>query len=458
MRKNVAVILAGGSGTRAGYEKPKQFMKIAGKLVIEHTIERFQKHPLIDEIAIVSHADFLTLIEEIVNHNSYDKVKKILQGGKERYESSLTAIEAYDEDLHLIFHDAVRPLVSDRIIKDVVEALNRYNAVDVAIPAADTIIEVENDRIVNIPDRSRLYRGQTPQGFRRETIKKAYDFALQDSAFKVTDDCGVVKRYLPEEKIYVVAGEEANMKLTYKEDFYLLDKLFQLKSIQNLDNDPSLLKRLEGKSIVVFGASYGIGQSIVELAEANGAHVHGFSRQKGKVDVSDPKSVAEALRSVYEKKGAIDYVINTAGLLHKEPLNHMDYSRIEEEIRVNYLGSVNVAKESFRYLKETKGALLLFTSSSYTRGRAMYSIYSSTKAAIVNFVQAIASEWEPFGVTVNCINPERTATPMRRRTFGKEDEKTLLQPTDVARVSLQSLLLDATGQVIDVRLANLENG
>jgi len=451
--KHIAVILAGGSGTRAGYEKPKQFMKIAGKLVIEHTIERFQKHQNIDEIAIVCHADYIGQVEEIVNQNSYDKVKKILSGGKERYESSLAAIRAYDGECRLIFHDAVRPLVTERIIDDVIGALQSYNAVDVAIPTADTIIEVENDCIVEIPERSRLFRGQTPQAFLKSVIEEAYARALKDPEFKVTDDCGVVKKYLPEEPVYVVAGEEANMKLTYKEDFYLIDKLFQLRSIRGLSADPSALASLAGKRIAVFGASYGIGKEILELAEAAGAEVFGFSRSLGNVDVSDAASVAKALEKAAGTEG-IDFVINTAGILHKEPLNHMSYETIEEEIGINYLGSINVAKESFPYLKESGGSLLLFTSSSYTRGRAMYSIYSSTKAAIVNFVQALAGEWEPFGIRVNCINPERTATPMRRKTFGMEDEKNLLTAGDVAKTSLQALLLDATGQVIDVRLAD----
>ena len=97
---------------------------------------------------------------------------------------------------------------------------------------------------------------------------------------------------------------------------------------------------------------------------------------------------------------------------------------------------------------------MLFTSSSYTRGRAFYSIYSSTKAAIVNFVQAVAQEWEPAGIAVNCINPERTKTPMRVQNFGVEPDDTLLRSEDVAAATVRSLLSDYTGQVIDVKRKN----
>ena len=215
MKKNIAVILAGGVGSRLGLSTPKQFFKVAGKMVVEHTVDAFERNPHIDEIAIVSNPFYISEFENIVIKNGWKKIKKILKGGKERYDSSLSAIEAYaGSDVNLIFHDAVRPLISQRILNDVIEALDKYEAIDVALPSADTIIEVEDDFICQIPDRSRLRRGQTPQAFAIDTIRKAYQIALKDPNFKVTDDCGVVKKYLPEVPIYVVQGEESNMKLT----------------------------------------------------------------------------------------------------------------------------------------------------------------------------------------------------------------------------------------------------
>ena len=95
--------------------------------------------------------------------------------------------------------------------------------------------------------------------------------------------------------------------------------------------------------------------------------------------------------------------------------------------------------------------LLNFTSSSYTRGRAFYALYSSTNAAIVNFTQALAEEWINDGIKVNCINPERTATPMRTANFGIEPFELLLNAEQVARVSLKALFSQKTGIVIDVR-------
>ena len=451
MKRNIAIILAGGVGSRLGMSTPKQFFKVAGKMVVEHTIDVFERNQHIDEIAIVSNPALVADFENIVLRNKWRKVKKILKGGAERYYSSLSAITAYqNEDANLIFHDAVRPLVSQRIIDDVVKALDTHRAVNVAVPSADTIIEVDGDFITNIPDRSRLRRGQTPQAFDRQLISDAYDKALKDPNFRTTDDCGVVRTYLPEEPIFVVRGEESNMKLTYREDTYMMDKLFQLKSTEPNDVQISA-ESFRGKVAVVFGGSYGIGKNIVEMLEQSGAHVHSFSRSATHTDVGDYNQVALALSAVEQKEGHIDYVINTAGVLNREPLASMEYDTIRKAVQTNYMGTVNVALRSRPYLQRTRGKLIFFTSSSYTRGRAFYSIYSSTKAAIVNFVQAVAQEWDADGISINCINPERTKTPMRQQNFGVEPDETLLMPERVAEATLRTLLTDCTGQVIDVR-------
>ena len=459
--KNVAIILAGGVGSRLNMGIPKQFLKVAGLTVIEHTIHAFQRHPLIDEIAIVVNEDYYHKMEEYVVKNKFSKVKKILRSGLERHLSSLSAIKAYEagEECNMIFHDSVRPLISSQIIDKVIEALKQYEAVDVGIPSADTIIQVDSQNtIVNIPSRKTLRRGQTPQGFRLTTIKEAYEKALNDLDFIATDDCGVVEKYLPDRKIFVVEGEDINMKLTYKEDYYLIEKLFQLKTtnfdIKQLSNRE--IELLQGKVIVIFGASSGIGLDLFNLCCEYNVSVYGFSRSLNNTNVSNVDNVRSAYSSVMQKEGRIDYVVDTASILHKEPLAHMEYEQINETIGINYRGMVNVAKEAFPYLEKSQGHLIFYTSSSYTRGRMDYSIYSSTKCATVNFVQALAEEWEIFNIRINCINPERTKTPMRMKNFGIEPENTLLKSMDVAIVSARLLLSDLTGQVIDLKIRTLE--
>jgi 2-C-methyl-D-erythritol 4-phosphate cytidylyltransferase len=457
--RNIGVLLAGGSGNRFGADKPKQLIKVAGKTIIEHTIEVFQKALDISEIAIVINPAYVSEIENIVNKNAYNKVKKILQGGKERSDSSIAAIRAYElepdaDQINLIFHDAVRPFIDLPTISNVVKALNKYNAVDVAIPATDTIIEVNEDNTIsNIPRRDKLRRGQTPQGFKLKTVRDAYQLALNDPNFQATDDCGVVLKYLPEEPIFVVSGSETNIKVTYELDMFIADKLFQLKHLDYTSAvlNESQIENLQDKVVVIFGGSYGIGSDIENILKANNVKVESFSRTATETNVKNVEDIQKALKLVNDKYGKIDYVVNTAAILNKEPLANLTSDEVREIIDVNYMGMINVAKESFTYLKATKGQLLLYTSSSYTRGRSSYSLYSSTKAAAVNFTQAIAEEWRDVGVRVNCINPERTKTPMRVKHFGNEPEDSLLKSKDVALVSINTLLSDFTGQIVYVK-------
>jgi ribitol-5-phosphate 2-dehydrogenase (NADP+) / D-ribitol-5-phosphate cytidylyltransferase len=277
--------------------------------------------------------------------------------------------------------------------------------------------------------------------------------AADDERFEATDDCTVVLRYLPDVPIWVVPGDERNMKVTEPIDVFLADKLFQLTSQhERVSRSPDDYRRaLSGKTLVVFGGSYGIGADIVALAGEYGANVFAFSRSGTGTHVERRDEVTAAVRSVLAQVDRIDYVVNTAGVLPRGLLHETTEESVFASTEVNYLAPIFIAQEVFPHLSASKGALLLFTSSSYTRGRSGYSLYSSAKAAVVNLTQALADEWGPFGVRVNCINPERTATPMRVNAFGEEPTESLLQPGDVAYASLDALISAETGHVIDVR-------
>lgn len=227
--KYIAIILAGGSGRRMGSALPKQFLKVNDKMVIEYTIDTFERSTHINEIAIVTHPDYVEEMKLIIASNPWKKVTRVLLGGKERTDSTLSALNAYtnNED-RLLIHDGVRPLVSLDVIMNVCTALNEYEAVNLAVPAVDTIIEVENGIMVGAPRRNRLRQVQTPQGFKRETLARAYEKALKDPQFVATDDCGVVFKYLPDTHIKIIEGENSNIKITYKEDLEFLRKHYSI--------------------------------------------------------------------------------------------------------------------------------------------------------------------------------------------------------------------------------------
>lgn len=213
-----AILLAGGSGSRFGADKPKQFLDMHGMPIIEHTIRAFHSHPHIDKIIIITRADYIDHVRHIAA--PYPKVTHILPGGRERYHSTLAALSVCtDSDEILLIHDAVRPYVSHAIIDRCLAALTTYDAVGTAIPTTDTIVRVDaQDIITQTLPRHELRNMQTPQGFRQRALRHAFDLGLQDPHFQPTDDCSVVMRYTPTTPIKIIQGEATNIKITYPSD------------------------------------------------------------------------------------------------------------------------------------------------------------------------------------------------------------------------------------------------
>jgi ribitol-5-phosphate 2-dehydrogenase (NADP+) / D-ribitol-5-phosphate cytidylyltransferase len=451
------VVLAGGTGTRVGLAIPKQLIKVAGKPIIEHTIAALDASSLIDEIIVMMAPGHLDAVRSILRSGAYPKVTRLLEGADTRNGTTERALAALgDQECNVILHDAVRPLVSQRIIEDCVTALASYAAVDTAIPSADTIIQVDgaNGQVIDdVLRRPLLRRGQTPQCFRLSVLRRAYALASQDPVFEATDDCTVVLRYAPDVPIAVVRGDDRNMKVTEPIDVYLADKLFQLDShdAPRPRTPAEYRATLEGKTVVVFGGSYGIGADIVRLAESHGAVAMSFSRSTTGTRVERPDDIVAACEHVLAATGRVDFVVNTAGMLPRGDLVDSSEEAVYMATEVNYLAPIHIARVFHPHLARTGGSLLLFTSSSHTRGRSGYSLYSSAKAAVVNLAQALADEWAGDGVRVNCVNPERTATPMRTKAFGAEPEGSLLASETVAETALDVLISTWTGHIVDVR-------
>jgi 2-C-methyl-D-erythritol 4-phosphate cytidylyltransferase len=221
------VILGGGAGTRAGQQTPKQLVDVAGVPLIEHTIRSLHGVDVIDEVVVVMTPGRTDVVEAM--RARYPKLSTVVEGGATRPESSRRALDVLPTDgadeINVLLHDAARPFVAARIVTDCVHALQSYDAVCVAVPATDTVIEVDDDRIVATLDRSRLWLAQTPQAFRLSTIRRAYAAAAADPDFTATDDCGVVLRYLPETVVHVVAGNERNLKVTHPIDLLVAEAL-----------------------------------------------------------------------------------------------------------------------------------------------------------------------------------------------------------------------------------------
>lgn len=229
----VAILLAGGSGQRFGADRPKQFVRIGERTVLEHSLAAFEQSPHIDAILIVSHPQHLVEVRELLPSSQHPKLRAVVAGGTERQDSTLNALRVLAqitdsplEQIRILIHDAVRPAVSQSIIERVCTALHTHQAANLVVPVTDTLLEVnDNGTTAAMPSRARYRRVQTPQGFHAATLQHAYDVALTDPNFQATDDCGVVFRYLPEVEIALVEGEQRNIKLTYPEDLHVLHHL-----------------------------------------------------------------------------------------------------------------------------------------------------------------------------------------------------------------------------------------
>jgi len=301
--------------------------------------------------------------------------------------------------------------------------------VDVAIPTADTIIAERDGFIEGIPKRKHLLRGQTPQAFRYKDLVSCYRTLGEQKLEQFTDDCGVFLACNPDARVRIVKGSEENIKITYPIDLILADEMFRLRSHAAAGDKPGV--NLRGKRVVIFGGSRGIGKAMADILLGGGAQVTVCSRESG-CDITREEDVKSALQNAADEFGGIDVVVNAAGLLKNGKLHEQTAADAAEQININLIGALNVARQAHFWLEQTQGSLLLFASSSYTRGRAGSAVYSATKAAIVNLTQGLSEEWAEDGIRVNCIVPGRTDTDMRTSNFKAEAQDSLFNPYQIA--------------------------
>jgi len=225
--RRVAVLLAGGTGSRTGLEMPKQLVEVGGRTVLEHALRALHDHPQVDDVVVVMAPGHLDAARAVAA--GYPKVSAVLPGGTTRTASTLAALAHLgDEDCLLLLHDAARPLLPQRVIDDCLAALADHGAVATAVPSTDTVFEVgPQGTITGVPARAGLRRAQTPQGFRSDVLRRAYASAGADPDFVATDDCSVVHHYLPEVPVAVVDGDEVNLKVTSRLDLAVVEALLR---------------------------------------------------------------------------------------------------------------------------------------------------------------------------------------------------------------------------------------
>lgn len=231
-----AAILAGGIGSRMGnVEKPKQFLLLGNKPIIIHTIEKFYINNSFDEIIVLSPKQWINYTRDIIDKYINDSENiSVIEGGNVRNETIMNAINHIenkyqlndDEDSIIVTHDSVRPFVTHRIIEENIEYAKKYGACDTVIPATDTIVESNNNKtITNIPDRTQMYQGQTPQSFKISNLKKLY-LGLSEEEKKILTDAAKIF-VIKNQDVYLVGGEVTNIKITYPYDLKVADSIIK---------------------------------------------------------------------------------------------------------------------------------------------------------------------------------------------------------------------------------------
>lgn len=218
---NVALIVLGGEGKRMGLTVPKQFLLHNNIPLFIYTIKKFNNHPMVDEIILVTNKDYLSFTKDEVNKYHLKKVKNIVIGGNTRMDSVMNGLSLINDDDIVLIHDAVRPFVSEKIITDNINECLKTGAVVTAIKETSTISSSDDGMSIKAPlDRNKTYIHQTPQTFKAKIIKKSYQ-TIKNKEF--TDDATLVHEL--GYKVSFVDGENTNIKITKKEDLLFLSNL-----------------------------------------------------------------------------------------------------------------------------------------------------------------------------------------------------------------------------------------
>lgn len=228
------VILAGGIGSRMGGDKPKQYLTVKGKPIIIYTIEKFLVVPEFEKVIVLCPKQWVEHTKNLIEKHiapAKDKIA-VIEGGSTRNETIMNAVKLIEsegnlnDDTIIVTHDSVRPFVTHRIIEENIKAAEEFGACDTVVPATDTIVEaIDNATISNIPDRSKMYQGQTPQSFKALKLKNMYESLTDEEKDILTDAAKIF--VIKGEKVALVQGETYNMKITYPYDLRVAKSLLE---------------------------------------------------------------------------------------------------------------------------------------------------------------------------------------------------------------------------------------
>lgn len=228
------VVLAGGVGSRMGnVGKPKQYLLIGEKPILIHTLEKFYMQSEFEKVLVLCPSEWLSHTKNLIKKYIPDLERiVVLEGGETRNETIMNSI-AYiesegnlDEETIIVTHDSVRPFVTQRILKENIEFAKKYGACDTAVAATDTIVCSEDNVVISdIPERRKMYQGQTPQTFKALKLRQLYEALSPEEKELLTDAAKIF--VMKGEKVHIVDGEVFNIKITYPYDMRVAEALIK---------------------------------------------------------------------------------------------------------------------------------------------------------------------------------------------------------------------------------------
>ena len=226
---NVAIVVAAGKGTRLGGNRPKQFVELDGVPIIIHTLRQFERSREINEVVAVLPSEEVAGFHSLAQQFQLKKFARAVAGGATRAQSVRSALSSIREAEIMAVHDGVRPFVTPDEIDATVQAARTNGAAILTAAVGDTIKEIEGHQVIRTLPRANLRRALTPQCFRYEILKRAYDQLneVEASGIELTDDSMLVERLGVE--IVAVTGSARNIKITSAEDLILAEAI--LKSV-----------------------------------------------------------------------------------------------------------------------------------------------------------------------------------------------------------------------------------
>ncbi|MBZ5553538.1 MAG: 2-C-methyl-D-erythritol 4-phosphate cytidylyltransferase [Acidobacteriia bacterium] len=224
-----AIIPAAGMGTRMGGDRPKQFYELGGVPILIRTLRKFQSSPLIDRLVVALREDEITEFSKLLRAESFRKPLDLVVGGNHRQESVASALEGIDAavDEWVVVHDAVRPLFDPPLIERVITEARKTGAAICAIPVLDTLKQIDRQRVTATLPRERIVLVQTPQAFRTDLLRQAFEKAAAENFFG-TDESMLMEHLGIE--VGVVMGCERNIKITRPSDLPLAEFYLALES------------------------------------------------------------------------------------------------------------------------------------------------------------------------------------------------------------------------------------